>query len=146
MTIDGVNGVKQIVPAETAGVQNSETTAKADKPVSVFIENKNSLAVEAHEIPKEIPMPENVAETEQMSRKEAKNWVKAYREEHGCSKKEAKAAFEQEFGYKMPSSNFTKTLRSYLITGNIPGLIVGFTHSAEERKNFVETGKWTQKA
>ena len=29
-----------------------------------------------------------------MSRKEAKQWIKAYREQTGCSKKEAKAAFE----------------------------------------------------
>lgn len=40
-----------------------------------------------------------------MSRKEAKAWVKAYRKEHNCSKKEAKAAFEKEFGYEYPKAN-----------------------------------------
>lgn len=144
MTIYGVNGAKQIVPAETTGVQNNGTAAKTDIPNCIWTENTAQPAAEPEE--KEIPTPDNEAETEKMSRKEAKNWVKAYREEHGCSKKEAEAAFEQEFGYKMPSSKFMKHLRASLIELTIPGFIIGLTHSAEERKNFVETGKWNPKA
>ncbi len=138
MTINGVNQTTKVVQSEAAGVQNDGAAVKSDNPNSVF-EHKTKLAPEA-DIPEELPV--QAQEPEQMSRKEAKQWIKAYREQTGCSKKEAKAAFEQEFGYKMPSSEFVKSIRCALLNGNLVGVLVGMTHSKEERENFVETGKW----
>ena len=142
MTINGVNQTQKVVQSETPKMENDGSAVKPDSPNSVF-EHKTKLAPEAN-LPEEIPA--QAQEPEQMSRKEAKQWIKAYREQTGCSKKEAKAAFEQEFGYKMPRSEYGKRLlkglRMALIGGNPIGLAVGLTHSAEERENFVETGKW----
>ena len=56
-------------------------------------------------------------ETGKMSRKEAKAWMKAYSQEHKCSKKEAKQAFIDTFGYEVPKRKN--------ILGNILGLVAG---------------------
>ncbi len=141
MTINGVNQTTKVVQSEAAGVQNDGAAVKSDNPNSVF-EHKTKLAPEA-DIPEELPV--QAQEPEQMSRKEAKQWIKAYREQTGCSKKEAKAAFEQEFGYKMPRSEYAnqllKGLRAILIGGNPVGLVVGLAHP-KGMENFIETGKW----
>ena len=47
-----------------------------------------------------------------MTHKEAKAWVKNYMEQNGCTKKEAKKAFEKEFGYYYPSSPAAKVGRA----------------------------------
>lgn len=58
-------------------------------------------------------------ELEKMSRKEAKNWCKNYMEENGCSKKEAKQAFKDQFGYSVPLNKYQKVLRTCLTFGGI---------------------------
>lgn len=125
MSIDGVNGIKQTATAASSAAQNDGTANKPEKMNSVFQETKTALAIAAEESIKEISVPENQQKTEKISRKDAKEWIKKYIEETGCSKKEAKAAFEQEFGYKMPSSNFAKILRVGL-TGIISPIMFPF--------------------
>ncbi len=136
MSIDGVNNTNQIVPLESKGVQNEELSAIPPKLNSVF-ENKPQISAEV-KLPDELPELKNPVK---MTSKEAKNWVKAYREEHGCSKKEAKAAFEAEFGYKMPRKGFMQYLRQTVFS-TIPGAVLGMIHSGKEVDNWIETGHW----
>lgn len=108
MTINGITGSKQVICEDTTDVKKNESTAKSVQLNSVF-EKKTNLAQKA-ELPEKLPVPQKEEEPQKMSRKEAKEWIKQYKEEHGCSKKEAKAAFHQEFGYKIPKSEFMKRL------------------------------------
>ena len=55
-----------------------------------------------------------------MSRKEAKAWMKAYSKEHGVSKKEAKEAFEREFGYCPAESKTQRFFKGLLMLGMSP--------------------------
>lgn len=99
-------------------------------------------------------LSEQEIQPEKMTRKEANNWVKAYRKEHGCSKKEAQAAFESEFGYKVPSSMFAKALRSSLSSTMallmFPFTIAdGISHGklgiTDKLDHFVEEGNFNNK-
>lgn len=143
MTINGVNQTAKIVQPETTSIQN-DAAAKSENLNSVF-EQKPKLAIPDTDLPEALPLHEQ--EPEQLTRKQAKEWLKAYREETGCSKKEAKAAFEEEFGYKVPSSAFMKGLRFHLV-GLIPvagGLALGgdlVTKGKLGVQRFIETGSF----
>ena len=63
------------------------------------------------------------AKLEKMSRKEAKNWCKEYMQQNGCSKKEAKEAFKNEFGYDVPLSFGAKVLRSALFSSGVGAIV-----------------------
>ena len=144
MDINGVNQTAKIAQTETAGISNDAAAAKSANPNSVF-EQKSKLVIPEAELPEELPVQEQ--EPEQLTRKQAKEWLKAYREETGCSKKEAKAAFKEEFGYKVPSSAFMKGLRFHLV-GLIPvagGLALGgdlVTKGKLGVQRFIETGSF----
>lgn len=69
-----------------------------------------------------------VSGNSKMSRKEANAWIKNYRKEHNCSKKEAKEAFKNTFGYEVPKRDlswiglagvgaFIATLATVFLTG-----------------------------
>lgn len=143
MTINGVNQTAKIVQPETTSIQN-DAAAKSEKLNSVF-EQKPKLAIPDTDLPEALPLHEQ--EPEQLTRKQAKEWIKEYREKTGCSKKEAKAAFKEEFGYKVPSSMLMKGLRANLI-GIIP--IAGFlaltgdaiTKGKLGIQQFIETGSF----
>ncbi len=148
MTLEGINSAKTIMDA--AGVKVAETEKEQQERMGAVNSKLNSVygdeikpkaekEGEISYLPKE---PANPEETEKMSRREAKEWLKQYREENDCSKKEAKAAFEAEFGYEFPDSKFVKYLRNAVLNGSMFGVIVGAFHTGEERDNFVETGRW----
>ena len=143
MDINGVNQTAKIVQPETTSIQN-DAAAKSEKLNSVF-EQKPKLAIPDTDLPEALPLHEQ--EPEQLTRKQAKEWIKEYREKTGCSKKEAKAAFKEEFGYKVPSSMLMKGLRANLI-GIIP--IAGFLALTGDAisngklgiQRFIETGSF----
>ena len=143
MTINGVNQTAKIVQPETTSIQN-DAAAKSENLNSVF-EQKPKLAIPDTDLPEALPLHEQ--EPEQLTRKQAKEWIKEYREKTGCSKKEAKAAFKEEFGYKVPSSKFMKGLRFNLV-GMIP--IAGWlaltgdaiTKGKLGIQQFIETGSF----
>ena len=150
MTLEGINSAKTIM--ESASVKVAETESEQQERMgtvnsklnSVYgdeIKPKTEKEGEISYIPKD-PAGGEVEKEEKMSRKEAKKWLKQYREENDCSKKEAKAAFEAEFGYEFPDSKFVKYLRNAVLNGSMFGVIVGAFHTGEERDNFVETGRW----
>ncbi|MBQ8458984.1 hypothetical protein IJ541_02650 [bacterium] len=56
------------------------------------------------------------------TRKQAKAWIKEYRLQTGASKKEAKIAFEDTFGYKVPSSNLSKLGKGLILAPFTPFL------------------------
>lgn len=109
MTIDGVNSAKTIM--ETAGIKVADTaTIRKERANHIVKKMMNSIYEdvirqnvakedEISYLPKE---SKTIMTVEKMARKDAKVWIKQYREEYSCSKKEAKAAFEAEFGYKFP--------------------------------------------
>ena len=68
-----------------------------------------------------------------MSRKEAKAWVKEYMTSNGCSKKEAKEAFQKEFGYSMPLSVLQKAGR-FLALNNPIGFLATVVDEATDGK------------
>ena len=143
MDINGVNQTAK-VQAETAGISNDAAAEKTENLNSVF-EQKPKLAIPDTDLPEALPLHEQ--EPEQLTRKQAKEWIKEYREKTGCSKKEAKAAFKEEFGYKVPSSMLMKGLRANLI-GIIP--IAGFLALTGDAisngklgiQRFIETGSF----
>lgn len=46
---------------------------------------------------------ENAQQDVRLSKKDKKEWIKSYMEQHGCSKKEAKEAFKSQFEYDVMS-------------------------------------------
>ena len=146
MTIDGVNNTQKAQfsqPANNPGILKSFADEKPNTVFSNGIKAQTELDGEISYIPSE----QKTEEPEQMSRKEAKKWLKEYRKENDCSRKEAKAAFEKEFGYKVPSSMLMKGLRANLI-GIIP--IAGFLALTGDAisngklgiQRFIETGSF----
>ncbi len=137
MTLE-VNKANNIQPQPQALSANNSVRAEAESP-SIFMNGKQeAVEVRNDEAALDVNTPEK---TDQMTRKEAKAWIKEYREQHpGTSKKEAKAAFEAEFGYKMPSSKFVKILRKALLQGNFIGSIVSVAGGKERTENFIDYG------
>lgn len=84
---------------------NNATSSETESTASTSKTNNTTATTTTSATTSTAQNNEDVAENGQMSRKEAKAWVKAYRKEHNCSKKEAKAAFEKEFGYEYPKAN-----------------------------------------
>lgn len=80
--------------------ENAASTSKTSNTAANTVISPTANTVSTSETQND----EDAAENGKMSRKEAKAWVKAYRESHNCSKKEAKAAFEKEFGYEYPKN------------------------------------------
>ena len=63
---------------------------------------------------------------DKMSHKDAKAWLKEHMEQTGCSKKEAKEAFKEQFGYSYPLSfgqKFGRRLLTFL--SPLPGVSGG---------------------
>lgn len=71
---------------------------------------------------------------ETMSRKEAKAWLKEYMEQTGCSKKEAKKAFEEKFGYSVPLSKMQKFLRFAAVVITPVGVVAAAADGATDGK------------
>lgn len=94
MAISGVNGSDGIYPQGGSSSNRTEVTGHNQK-ASIWIKSDASSG--------------SVTE-QKMSRKVAKAWVKQYQEDNNCSKKEAKAAFKEQFGYNVPASFFKKVL------------------------------------
>ena len=131
MALEGIDAAKQITTINTE--KNAGTSSvKEEKLNSAFgdeIKTKNEMEGEISYLPKD-PVSADVEKQDKMSRKEAKEWLKQYREENGCSKKEAKAAFEAEFGYKFPMNKFAKGmamigLQLVMVPGAILDLCTG---------------------
>ena len=136
MALDGINSAKQtagINAAETNTEQQERITAAGKKGMnSVYgddIKPKTEKEGEISYAPKD---PENKENTDKMSHDEASEWIRQYKKEHDCSRKEAKAAFEEKFGYECPMSGWAKTIRTILLNGTLPGLFYKAHHKNNE--------------
>ena len=135
--VNRANGINQ--QQQTISTNNS--VRMEEEAPSIFMGAKSQPAETAEE--ETAVKDEAPAETGEMTRKEAKAWIKAYRKEHpGTSKKEARAAFEAEFGYKMPSSKFVQGLRTGLLFGNAVGALISLIGGKERSENFIEHGRF----
>ena len=136
MALGGINSAKQ-----TAGIKAAETNTEQQERInaagkkgmnSVYgddIKPKTEKEGEISYVPKE---PVNQEETKKMTYKDAKKWLKQYKKEHDCSKKEARAAFEAEFGYKFPRSQFVNTLNSVSQDVNLFNIVLKLLPSDKE--------------
>ncbi len=90
MTMDGVNGQQPVTTTFT-------TTAQASTPEdmgSVSQSMNKALQDGLSGADRKIDAPE----TETLTPNERKAWIKEYQNTHNCTKKEAMAAFDREFG------------------------------------------------
>ena len=100
MALDGVNGTSGANPSDFPRLRHAGKSQKQEQPASIWIKSND-----------EANTANIAAPNQKMSRKEAKAWVKEYQESNNCSKKEAKAAFKEKFGYDVPASFWKKALR-----------------------------------
>lgn len=96
MALDGVNGANGARRVNSSGLYQVGETQKQKQSASIWIESHGESFPAT---PKQ-----------KMSRSTAKAWVKEYQESNNCSKKEAKAAFQAQFGYEVPAGFFKKAL------------------------------------
>ena len=100
MALDGLNGTSGANPSDFPRLRHAGESQKQEQPASIWIKSND-----------EANTANIAAPNQKMSRKEAKAWVKEYQESNNCSKKEAKAAFKEKFGYDVPASFWKKALR-----------------------------------
>lgn len=127
---DGKEQLNAEITEALIGSQENESPQKLDtitpnerKALIKYYQEQGYSKKEAEEL-----FESKADKIDKMSRKEAKKWCKEYMEKNRCSKKEAREAFKQEFGYSVPLSAFQKTLRLSAINNPI-GIVVGIADS-----------------
>lgn len=130
--------VPQSTPTEAKVSPEQAELLNKGIPQSVINQGDDTIRKYAQEHNSDIPVKGNVsssstsaassgtasstktAHSERMTRKQAKAWMKEYSRQNKCSKKEAKAAFEEQFGYKVPDSKFTRAMKCMLLAAMSP--------------------------
>lgn len=105
MAIDGVNSQQNVKGAQTAKASAEANAQASAKAASQALQSAlNGADRKASE------------QNETMTPNERKAWIKDYQAAHNCSKKEAKEAFDKEFGKidRMPHKDAKAWVKNYM--------------------------------
>lgn len=135
MNVNGINAADQILTANTQLQAQTQKTDDTNEKLAKGLAGDGGNEVAGEIKAKEPTDEELMAQNEKMSHKEAKEWLKQYREETGCSKREAREAFKSEFGYEVPRSKFVLQMRASFFPTYLYDLITNNSEAAEFRKS-----------
>lgn len=133
MAVNDVNGAQKTVTTTPVGKSEVNTSEKLSEELNQAITNeltgvnveladtlktlspweKRVVMKYCHELglskeEAQVLLYSNAEVSEKMSRKDADAWCQDYMQRSGCTEKEAKQAFKEEFGYSLPSNFINK--------------------------------------